>query len=100
MFKLGFIDYYLDEWHANNYPAWIREASGGEVEVAYAYGKIDSPLGGLSTAAWCEKFGIDRCAGIEELVEKSDGLIVLSPDNCEMHEVLCTAPLPPAAFSP
>ena len=93
MFKLGFIDYYLDEWHANNYPAWIREASGGEVEVAYAYGKTDSPLGGLSTAAWCEKFGIDRCAGIEELVEKSDGLIVLSPDNCEMHEVLCQVPL-------
>ena len=25
MKKIGFIDFYLDEWHANNYPAWIRE---------------------------------------------------------------------------
>ena len=23
--KIGFIDYYLDEWHANNYPDWFRE---------------------------------------------------------------------------
>ena len=27
--KIGFIDYYLDEWHANKYPAWIKEASNG-----------------------------------------------------------------------
>ena len=46
--KIGFIDYYLDEWHANNYPNWIREASDGEMEVSLAYGMIDSPIGGLS----------------------------------------------------
>ena len=44
--KIGFVDYYLDEWHANNYPALIKEVSGGEMEVAYAYGHIDSPIGG------------------------------------------------------
>ena len=27
MIKVGFIDYYLDEWHANNYPAWIKAAA-------------------------------------------------------------------------
>ena len=26
MKKIGFVDYYLSEWHANNYPAWIEEA--------------------------------------------------------------------------
>ena len=41
MTKIGFIDYYLDEWHADNYPAWIREASGGEMEVAWAYGHVN-----------------------------------------------------------
>ena len=92
--KIGFIDYYLDEWHANNYPQWIRDASSGELEVAYAYGMIDSPLeGGMTTDEWCEKYGIARCASIEELVEKSDVLVVLSPDNCEMHEQLCQVPL-------
>ena len=93
MKKIGFIDFYLDEWHANNYPAWIREASNGEMEVAYAYGVIDSPHGGLTTAAWCEKYGATRCLSIEEITEKSDCLIVLSPDNCEMHEGLCQIPL-------
>ncbi|MCF6175148.1 MAG: hypothetical protein L3J71_05240 [Victivallaceae bacterium] len=27
MKKIGFIDYHIDEWHANNYPKWIRESS-------------------------------------------------------------------------
>ena len=24
---IGFIDYYISEWHADNYPAWIEEIS-------------------------------------------------------------------------
>ena len=55
MMKIGFIDYYLDEWHANNYPAMIDRASGGDMKVTYAYGMIDSPIGGMTTDAWCEK---------------------------------------------
>lgn len=91
--KIGLIDYYLDEWHANNYPAMMREASGGEMEAEYAYAMIDSPLGGRTTQAWCQEMGIARCDSIEEIIEKSDALIVLSPDNCEMHESLCQLPL-------
>lgn len=88
--KVGFIDYYLDEYHANNYPAWLKEATGGELEVAYTYAKIDSPnAGGLTTAQWCEKYGIEEVSGIAELIEKSDCINVLSPDNPEMHEELC-----------
>ncbi|MCI8554697.1 MAG: Gfo/Idh/MocA family oxidoreductase [Clostridiales bacterium] len=92
MKKVGFIDYYLDEWHANNYPAWFKSYSDGEMEVAYAYAKIDAPKG-LTTDAWCEKFGVQKCATIEEVVQKSDYLVVLSPDNPEMHEELCQLPL-------
>lgn len=93
MKKIGFIDYYLDEWHANNYPAWIRESSNGEMEVAYAYGQITSPRSGMTSAQWCEKYGVICCETIEEVIDKSDYLIVLSPDNCEMHEQLCRLPL-------
>lgn len=93
MKNVGFIDYYLDEFHANHYPEWLKEASGGELEVKYAYGKIDSPLGGMTTDQWCEKYGIQRVGTIEELVEKSDCINVLSPDNPEMHEELCELPL-------
>ena len=59
----------------------------------YAYGMMDSPQGGLTTEEWCEKYQIIRCGTMEELVAKSDALIVLSPDNCEMHEELCQLPL-------
>ena len=92
--KLGFIDYYLDEWHANHYPEWLREASGGELTVTLAYGQIDSPLpGGRTTAQWCRDMGIARAATLEELIEGCDALVVLSPDNCEQHEALCRLPL-------
>lgn len=88
MIKIGFIDYYLDEWHANNYPAWIKEAAGDEIEVAYAWGEIDHPRGGLTNKEWAEKFGITLCDTQEELIEKSDVLCVLAPDNPETHERL------------
>ena len=29
MKTIGFIDYYLSEWHANNYPNWIKQACEG-----------------------------------------------------------------------
>lgn len=93
MKKIGFIDYYLDEWHANNYPDMIKKAYPGEFEVSYAFGLIDSPKGGMTNRSWAEKNGITLCESIEELVEKSDYLTVLSPDNSEMHEELCKIPL-------
>ncbi|MCL2362972.1 MAG: hypothetical protein FWC73_14320 [Defluviitaleaceae bacterium] len=90
--KLGFIDYYLDEFHANKYPEWIAEASKGEIQVAYAYGEIDSPSG-MTTDQWCAEHKIMQLDSIEALVEKSDGIIVLAPDNPERHETLCKLPL-------
>ena len=90
--KIGFIDYYLDEWHALNYPQFIKEATDGEFEVAYAYAEMDKP-GGMTTDQWCEKYGVQRLDSIDEVVEKSDCIIVLSPDNPERHWDLCQKPL-------
>lgn len=87
MIKIGFIDYYLDEWHANNYPRLFDKCSGGRYKVCYAYGKIDSP-GGITNKEWAKKYGVELLDSIEEVIEKSDRLIVLSPDNPEMHEEL------------
>ncbi len=92
MKKIGFIDYFLDEWHANNYPKFIADECGSDFTVAYAYGEIDKP-NGLTTDQWCEKFGVQRCMTIAEVVEKSDCIIVLSPDNPERHLDLCREPL-------
>ena len=92
MIKIGFIDHFLDEWHANNYPQFIKDAGGDEFKVAYAYAEKDKE-GGLTTDQWCEKFGVQKCDTIEEVVEKSDVIIVLSPDNPERHLDLAKLPL-------
>ncbi len=91
--KIGLVDFYLDEWHANHYPQMLHDCSGGEIEAVYAYGRIASPLTGVTSAQWCCRYGLTLCPTIEEVVEKSDGIIVLSPDNCEMHVDLCRIPL-------
>ncbi|WP_168119532.1 Gfo/Idh/MocA family oxidoreductase [Paenibacillus sp. HB172176] len=92
MKKIGFIDYYLDEFHANKYPGWIKQASGGRMEVAYAYG-LDNIEGKMSNEAWSKANAIPLLNSIEEVVERSDYIIVLSPDHPEYHGMLSEAPL-------
>ena len=87
MKTIGFIDYFLDEWHANSYPAWIKEAAeklGADVRLAYAWAEKDSESG-LTTSEWCAKFGTEKCETLKEICEKSDYLIVLAPSNPEKH---------------
>ena len=98
MKRIGFIDYYMSEWHANNYPKWMVEAGaahGEEVTVAYAYAEVDvSPVDGRTTDEWCEAFGAERCASVAELCEKSDYIVILAPSNPECHLRLAEAALP------
>lgn len=95
MKKIGFIDYFLHEWHADNYPDMIANATNGEYKVCYAYAYTEPPAGcGFkSNAQWAKEHGIELLDSIEEVIEKSDCLVVLSPDNPEMHEELCDLPL-------
>ena len=97
MKKIGFIDYYLSEWHANNYPTWMREKIaelGLDLELSYAYAELDvSPLDNVTTDEWCEKFGMEKCGTIEELAEKSDFIVILAPSNPETHLRLAEAAL-------
>ncbi|NRF92961.1 hypothetical protein HQN89_18450 [Paenibacillus frigoriresistens] len=92
MKKIGFIDYFLDEWHAEKYPDWIEKASNRSMKVAYAYGKSNIE-GKLSNADWSERKGIQLLDSIEAVVEQSDFLVVLSPDHPEYHEELSLIPL-------
>ncbi len=90
MKKIGFIDYFLSEWHANNYPDWIaeksRERGGEEFRVTHAWAERDvSPYDGVSTDAWCERYGVERAPSIAALCEAVDVIVILSPDNAENH---------------
>ena len=93
MKKIGFIDLYIDEWHANNYPKWFREAPrAGEFELGYAW--EEKPLeGGRPLETWCRDFGMTPARTVEEVIEKSDCLCVLAPSNPEVHERLADLPL-------
>ena len=89
MKKIGFVDYYISEWHANNYPRWIGEVNeklGEDFVVSYAWAELDvSPYDGRTTDEWCEAFGVERCATIAEVCEKADYIILLAPSNPEKH---------------
>ena len=98
MKKIGFVDLYISEWHANNYPAWIDEAAkklGLDYKVAYAWAKeYVSPVDGRNTDEWCKEFGIEKCETVEELCEKSDVIVLLAPSNPEAHLELAEKVLP------
>lgn len=89
MKTIGFVDYYISEWHANNYPGWIKEVcekTGKEYAVKYVWAEqYVSPVDGRNTDQWCEDFGCNKCETIAELCEKCDYIFVLSPSNPEKH---------------
>ena len=89
MKKIGFVDYYLSEWHANNYPHWMKEIceqKGLDFKVSYAWAEeYVSPVDGKNTDEWCKEFDVEKCETIEELCEKSDYIVILAPSDPEKH---------------
>ena len=89
MKKIGFVDYYISEWHANNYTKWLADSiknAGADFTVAYAWAELEVSLfDGATTDEWCEKYGVSRCDTLEELCEKSDYILILAPSNPETH---------------
>lgn len=87
MKKIGIIDFYIDEWHSNTYlDLFVKGAKELGLDYEVAYGWAESGFEGrLSTEEWCKQKGIEQCQTIEELCEKSDYLLILSPANPEKH---------------
>ena len=87
--KIGIVDYYLSEWHANNYPAWLKKASealGIDATVTAAWAEKEvSPVDGVSTDAWCQKQGVARAESLEALCENCDAIMILAPSDPEKH---------------
>lgn len=88
MIKIGFVDDFLDEWHANNYPTLIEnicKKTGLDCKVCYAWAERPSPFTGMTSEQWSKDHNIPLCATIDELCEKSDCIILLSPDTPHKH---------------
>ena len=98
MKKLGFIDLYISEWHANNYPKWLHRISdtlGEEYAVQYVWAEQEkSPVDGRTTDEWCEAYGATKCASIAEVCEKSDYVFILAPDDPEKHLIYAREAFP------
>lgn len=97
MLKIGFADYYLNNWHCDNYPGFLREVIaryGYDAGVTHAFGIHDTPLdGGLTTKEWCRQRNITPCASMEELVDSVGAIMVIAADNSQWHEEVCKLPL-------
>ncbi len=88
MKKIGYIDHYLKNVHADVYLKLIREGRFREqFDVAYAYGEVVSE--GVDSAQWCSDNGVELLGSPAEVVAKSDCIVVLSPNNPERHWDLC-----------
>jgi len=96
MKKIGLIDYYLDNWHASNLPKWLDDETHGEYKICYAWASF-SPDGSQigsgkecskPSEVWCAEHNVELVSSAAEVVEKSDVLMVLAPNNPEQHEFL------------
>ena len=70
MKKIGFIDYYLSEWHANNYPDFIKKLTD-DYEVAYAWAEKDDRIRVIhkknAGAGAARNTGLDVATGLNNL---------------------------------
>lgn len=95
MLRIGIADYYLDNWHANEYPGFLRRAIadwGFDARITQAYGMVDAP-NGVTSADWCARRNIRLAAGMEALVAEVDAILVIAADDARFHENVCPLPL-------
>jgi predicted dehydrogenase len=86
--SIGFIDYFIDNWHSQNYPQFIRESKLGEkFEVTLAWEQIHAS-NGMHLDEFCAKHKIAAAASLDQVVQECDCLVVLAPRNPEKHEEL------------
>ena len=85
MLKCGFIDHHLvGNSHADKFLGLFHgELADAGVRVSYAYESC--PTGEKD---WCLANNVERCDRPEQVVEKSDVIMVLLPDNIDEHMTL------------
>lgn len=97
MKKVGIIDNFISNWHSNTYFKLFHEIAEEENREEYVithiYAKTnENPTSHETTEKWCEKTGAKSCSTIEEVCDAVDVIMILAPNNPEMHEELCEIP--------
>ena len=95
MLKIGFADWYLDNWHCNEYPGFLRAAiaaRGLDAAVTHACGMRTAPSG-VTSAQWCQAHDVIECGSMEALCEAVDAICVIAADDASTHEAVSRLPL-------
>lgn len=80
-FKVGFVDYSLANFHANKFIDLLRgDLQHHGVEVVCAYGMIEE-----ASKAWAAEKGVAWADSPEAVTEQVDAVLLLAPDNSEVH---------------
>lgn len=88
--KVGFVDYDLNNFHANKFLHLYRhELQTQNVEVTACYGLQEGP-----SKAWAEQNGIAWFDSPEAVAEQVDALVILAPDHAQYHLPLAQRTLP------
>lgn len=93
MKKIGLIDLFIDEFHANHYPEWFQASPSGKDFVIGGAWEEAPAAGRRALSEWCKDTGIPAYTSMEKLVEDCDCLCVLAPSNPETHVRLAEIPL-------
>lgn len=94
MKKVGIIDNYISNFHSNTYHRLFHEIAieekSEEYVITHIYAKNEkSPSTGETTDEWCAKTGALKCENAQQVCEMADVIMVLSPNNPELHEQFC-----------
>lgn len=95
MLKIGFWDEYLDNWHANYYPEFLRQAIaeyGFDAAVTDAFAYTDAP-GGITTEDWCRERGVRRHTDPAAFLDAVDAIMVIGADDARLHGKIAVPPL-------
>lgn len=94
MLKIGMVDYWLDNWHANYYPGFLRETAKKfniDADVTMAWAKMDRP-GGIANEKWCAERNIALIPRLEDLISQVDALMIIAADDSNFHEEISILP--------
>ncbi len=88
--RIGFVDYDLDNFHANVYLQLLRE------ELAHRNFAVTACTGQVadSSRAWAERNAVPFYETVAAMDPEVDYYAVLAPSNPEVHEELCLQVLP------
>jgi hypothetical protein len=89
--RIGFLDLYLDNYHANQFHGLLRGDFGANitaelgqpVELHMAF--ETDPTAGPNRGDWCSARNVTKATSAQELAAKCDALICMAPDNPEQH---------------